>query len=248
MSVILKRSAGAESDNDRTGECIRNIRKSQNMPDGNSENEYVRWTPGQNSKVLKELEVYAGRNGIPIIKPEIAKLLMILGRILKPLRILEIGTAIGYSSIFLSAVLEPGGKIDTIEKNGLRVDEARANIKKAGCESLINVIAGDATEVLKYLKGPYDMVFQDAAKGQYAELLPDCLRLLRTGGIIASDNVLFRGIVGRDGEIPGRNRTIAARMNEYIGLICGSEMLDTSIIPIGDGISVTYKKGGTSVG
>jgi predicted O-methyltransferase YrrM len=218
------------------------------MPTENVENEYIRWTPGQNSKILKELEVYAEQNGIPIIKPGIAKHLMILGRILKPLRILEIGTAIGYSSIFLSTVLEPGGKIDTIEKNGLMVEEARANIKKAGCDSLINVIAGDAAEVLKYLKGPYDMVFQDAAKGQYAKLLPDCLRLLRDGGILVSDNILFRGLVEGNGKVPGRNRTIAARMKEYIGLICGSEMLDTSIIPIGDGFAVTYKKGGTSVG
>lgn len=215
------------------------------MPNENKENEYIRWTPGQNSKILKELEIYAGQNGIPIIKPSIAKLLLIFGRILKPLRILEIGTAIGYSSIFLSSALEPGGKIDTIEKSELMIEKARSNIKKAGCESLVNVIAGDAAEVLKYLKGPYDLIFQDAAKGQYAELLPDCLRLLRTGGILASDNVLFRGLVEGNVETPRRNRTIAARMREYIAMISGSEMLDTAIIPVGDGLSVSYKKGGT---
>lgn len=213
----------------------------------NRGNEYIRKTSGQNSGILKELEDHAAQNGIPIIKPETARLLLVFGRILKPVRILEIGTAIGYSAIFLSSVLEPDGKIDTIEKNDQMVDQAKANIKKAGCENKVNVIAGDALEVLKYLKGPYDMVFLDAAKGQYVEFLPDCLRLLRIGGILASDNVLFRGLVAGGCEPPRRDRTIVARLREYLDMICGSEMLDTSIIPIGDGVAVTYKKGGALV-
>ncbi|MDD4189449.1 MAG: O-methyltransferase [Eubacteriales bacterium] len=218
------------------------------MPCENERNECIGWTPGQNYEILKELEIYASQNNIPIIRPEIARFLLIIGSILKPVRILEIGTAIGYSAIFLASLLKPGGTIDTIEKNERMVRQAKSNIKKAGWENKIKVIAGDALEVLPYLAGSYDMVFQDAAKGQYIEFLPDCLRVLRVGGILASDNVLFRGLVDGGSEIPKRNRTIAARLREYIGVICGSEMLDTSIIPIGDGLAVTYKKGEISGG
>lgn len=204
--------------------------------------EYIRNTIEKDEGILKELRNYAKLNNIPIIQPEVAKLLLVLGRIVKPERILEIGTAIGYSSILLSETLRPGGLIDTIESFDVMIEMARKNIKAAGCQDVINTIAGDAAEVLRCLDKKYDLIFLDAAKGQYLELLPDCLRLLVPSGVLISDNVLYKGMVANDKLIIKRKKTIVRRLREYLYYICNDESLDTCILSVGDGIAVSVKK------
>ena len=205
-------------------------------------NEYIRKTIQKSKGILQELEEFAKENHVPIVHPEVAKLLQVLGMIKKPTRILEIGTAIGYSSILLSEILEPGGKIDTIERYELMVEHAKNNIKKSKLEDVINIITGDALEVLKCLNKQYDIVFLDAAKGQYPEFLPECLRLLSPSGLLISDNILYKGMIATDDLVVRRKKTIVKRLRNYLDILCSSEDLETSIIPIGDGVALSYKK------
>lgn len=205
-------------------------------------NEYIRKTIQKSTGILRELEQFAEQNHVPIIHPEVARLLVVLGNLHKPRRILEIGTAIGYSSILFSTFLQHGGVIDTIERHDLMIERAQGNIKKAGLENTIHIIAGDAVEVLKCLDKRYDMVFLDAAKGQYPEFLPECLRMLNKGGLLVSDNVLYKGMIANDDLVVRRKKTIVKRMRDYLDSICRNDELETSIIPIGDGIALSYKK------
>ncbi|NLL04309.1 MAG: O-methyltransferase [Clostridiaceae bacterium] len=205
-------------------------------------NEYIRNTIKKSEGILKELEEFAKENHVPIVHPEVAKLLQVLGILKKPKRILELGTAIGYSSILLSQILDTDGKIDTIERYELMVERAKDNIKKAKLEDVINIITGDALEVLKCLNKQYDIVFLDAAKGQYPEFLPECLRLLSPTGLLISDNILYKGMIASDDLVVRRKKTIVKRLRFYLDTLCNSEDLETSIIPIGDGVALSYKK------
>lgn len=204
--------------------------------------EYIRKTIRKNEGVLAELEAYAEEHHVPIIQPEVASLLKVLGRLVRPERILEIGTAIGYSSILLSDILEPGGRLETIERYDLMIEKAAENIKKAGLEKIICIIPGDASEVLRCLDKQYDLIFLDAAKGQYPDFLPECLRMLRKGGLLISDNVLYKGMVANDELVVRRKKTIVTRMRFYLDSLCQSEELDTSIIPVGDGVALSFKR------
>ncbi|HOQ00529.1 MAG TPA: O-methyltransferase [Acetivibrio clariflavus] len=205
-------------------------------------NDYIRNTIRKSEGILKELEEFANKNHVPIVHPEVAKLLQVIGMIKRPARILEIGTAIGYSSILLSEVLQPNGRIDSIERYELMVERAKSNIKRAGLENVINIIAGDALEVLKCLNKQYDLIFLDAAKGQYPEFLPECLRLLSPGGLLISDNILYKGMIANDELVVRRKKTIVKRLRNYLDTLCNSDNLETSIIPIGDGVAISYKK------
>jgi len=205
-------------------------------------NEYVRNTIRKNDGILKELEEFAEKNHVPIIQPEVARLMQVLGRIIRPKNILEVGTAIGYSAILLSEILEPDGKIDTIDRYELMIERAKENIKRAGLSAVINVITGDALDVLKCLDKKYDLIFLDAAKGQYMEFLPECMRMLKPKGVIRSDNVLYKGMVANDELVVRRKKTIVRRMRDYLDAICNCDELDTSLIPVGDGFAISYKK------
>lgn len=205
-------------------------------------NEYIRKTIKGNTGILAEMEEFAHQNHVPIIHPEVGRMMTVLGNMLKPARILEVGMAIGYSTILFSTFLQPGGKIDTIERYDLMIERARYNIKRAGLEDTINIIAGDALEVLSCLDKKYDMIFLDAAKGQYPEFLPECLRMLNKGGLLVSDNVLYKGMIASDELVVRRKKTIVKRMRDYLDSICKNEELETSIIPIGDGVALSYKK------
>lgn len=205
-------------------------------------NNYIRNTLKQNDGILLELEKFAKEHHVPIIHPEVASLLRVIGLTVRPGRILEVGTAIGYSAILLSTVLESGGRIDTIDRYELMVERARSNIKKANLQDVINIIAGDALEVLKCLDKQYDMIFLDAAKGQYEEFLPECLRMLRSGGLLVSDNVLYKGMIANDELVVRRKKTIVKRMRSYLTTICNMDELETSILPVGDGVAISYKK------
>lgn len=188
------------------------------------------------------MEQYAKERHVPIVTPEVGQLLIVLGRIIKPERILEIGTAIGYSSILLAGVLAPGGRIDTIERQEEMLRKAHENIKKAGLEHAVSIIAGDAQEVLQCLDKQYDMIFLDAAKGQYPEFLPECLRMLKRGGLLVSDNVLYKGMITGTEPVARSKRTIVNRMRTYLDMLCSDTTLDTSVLTIGDGVALSYKR------
>ena len=199
---------------------------------------------GLNTPFLEELEVKAHADGIPIIRRATQSLIKFVLADLKPASILEIGTATGFSAIFMATY---GGNvhIDTIENYKKRITEAKQNIADAGLEEVINLIEGDAESVIEELaaKGKsYDMIFIDAAKAQYLNYLPVCKNLLRTGGILISDNVLFDGdIVLSRFAVRRRDRTIHARMREYLRTIAEDEDLVTTILPIADGMTLSVK-------
>lgn len=199
---------------------------------------------GLNTPFLEELEVKAHADGIPIIRRATQSLIKFVLADLKPASILEIGTATGFSAIFMATY---GGNvhIDTIENYKKRITEAKQNIADAGLEEVINLIEGDAESVIEELaaKGKsYDMIFIDAAKAQYLNYLPVCKKLLRTGGILISDNVLFDGdIVLSRFAVRRRDRTIHARMREYLRTIAEDDDLVTTILPIADGITLSVR-------
>jgi predicted O-methyltransferase YrrM len=190
---------------------------------------------------LIELEKYAYEKNVPIIKPETARYLEVMCSIKSPSKILEVGTAIGYSSIVMAKTCGDKTKIDSIEINKKNVIKARQNIKKLGYEDLITVLYGDALDVLHYLRNRYDMIFIDAAKGQYIEFLSLCLNLLKDDGIIITDNIFCQGLVPTTEKIVRRKRTMVRKVNEYIDVIMG-EGFRTSLICIGDGVAVSRKK------
>jgi predicted O-methyltransferase YrrM len=205
--------------------------------------EFLRSVIRRKTGFLRELEEYAKLHHIPIIQPESAALMRVLVKLHKPEKILEAGTAIGYSACILSDAMDGSGIIDTIEIDEDMAEMAKRNIKAMGYDKTIRVILGDALEVMECLSSSYDMIFLDAAKGQYNEYLKHALRLLRPGGLLVSDNVLYKGLVAQKDKVQHKQRTIAVKLREYIENICSDERLETSIIPVGDGMAISFKKG-----
>ena len=161
----------------------------------------------------------------------------------QPSRILEIGTAIGFSAILMSEYLPENGHITTIEKYEKRIPIAKENFRRAGKEEQITLMEGDALKVMETLRGPYDFIFMDAAKGQYIHYLPDVLRLLSDGGVLMSDNVLQDGdVIESRFAVERRNRTIHGRMREYLYELKHHPKFETSILPLGDGVALSVKK------
>ena len=196
-----------------------------------------------NTPFLNELEKYAKETDVPIIRKEMQSFLRFLLTMKRPMRILEVGTAIGFSALLMSEYAPEGCQITTIEKYEPRIPIARENFKKAGKEECITLLEGDATDILKELDGTYDLIFMDAAKGQYIHFLPDILRLLELGGLLISDNVLQDGdVVESRYAVVRRNRTIHGRMREYLFELTHHPRLETSILPVGDGITLSVKK------
>ena len=196
-----------------------------------------------NTTFLDELEKYAKATDVPIIRKEMQIFLRFLLGYAKPLKILEVGTAIGFSALLMSEYAPEGCQITTIEKYEKRIPLARENFAKAGKEDCITLLEGDAADVLKELEGPYDLIFMDAAKGQYIHFMPDILRLLAPGGLLISDNVLQDGdIIESRFAVTRRNRTIHSRMREYLFELTHHGQLETCILPVGDGITLSVKK------
>ena len=161
-----------------------------------------------------------------------------------PRSILEVGTAVGFSALLMSEYAPADCRITTIENYEKRIPAARENFRRAGKEGQITLIEGDALDVLKKLEGSYDFIFMDAAKGQYIHYLPEVLRLLKDGGVLVSDNVMQDGeVIESRFAVERRNRTIHARMREYLYELKHTEELLTSILPLGDGVAVSVKKG-----
>lgn len=197
----------------------------------------------KNSSLLEEIEQEARLADVPIIRREMQSFLKVLLMIQKPLKILEVGTAVGFSALLMSEYAPEDCRITTIENYEKRIPIARENFSRAGKEDVITLIEGDAAEVLKTLEGTYDFVFMDAAKGQYIHYLPDVMRLLAPGGVLVSDNVMQDGdVIESRFAVERRNRTIHARMREYLYELKHNEALETSIIPLGDGVAVSVRK------
>ena len=195
-----------------------------------------------NTPFLDEIEKYANETNVPVIRKSMQSLLKFLLAYAKPKSILEVGTAIGFSALLMSEYAPDDCRITTIEKYEKRIPLARENFRRAGREDRIKLLEGDAALLLKEMEGSYDMIFMDAAKGQYIHFLPDILRLLAPGGLLISDNVLQEGdIVESRFAVTRRNRTIHARMREYLYELKHHPMLETCILPVGDGVTLSTK-------
>jgi len=193
------------------------------------------------SGILRELQDIARLNNVPIIRNDSAALLEVLVKLHKPAKVLEAGTAIGYSAILMAKAGAKG--IDTVEIDLDSVVIARENIKKAGLDKVIKVIPGDATEVFSCLTKTYDMIFVDAAKGQYFQMYDDIIRLLKPGGLLVCDNVIFYGkIFQKPEDSPHKHRTIIANMRSFLEKLFADKRLTSSIIESGDGMTVSIKE------
>lgn len=202
---------------------------------------YIRSELPKKQGLLGEMEKYAEENSVPIVPPETAALLSVLSNSVKPMNILEIGCAIGYSAITLSEGLGIGGQITTLEYNSDMVKIARANIEKAGLSDTITVVETDAKDYIKDLNGVYDMIFLDGPKAHYIYMLDDCVRLLRKGGLLIADNVLYKGMTTTDDLVIRRKITIVRRLRRFITELNSRTDLKTSILPLGDGMTISVK-------
>lgn len=196
-----------------------------------------------NTPFLNEIEKKALEEQVPIVRKSTQSLLKFLLALTKPENILEVGTAVGFSALLMDEYSPKGCHITTIEKYEKRIPAAMENFRRAGAEGRITLMEGDAAELLKELAGPYDFIFMDAAKGQYGNFLPDILRLLAPGGILVSDNVLQDGeIIESRFAVTRRNRTIHTRMRDYLYELKHHPLLETAVLPVGDGVSLSTKK------
>lgn len=194
---------------------------------------------------LDTLERYAKETNVPIIRPQMQSLLRLLVTWGRPMKILEVGTAIGFSALLMSEYAPVGCHITTIEKYEKRIPIAKENFEKAGKADYITLLEGDATEILASIKndGAFDLIFMDAAKGQYINFLPDIRRLLSPTGLLVSDNILQDGeLIESKYAVIRRNRTIHNRMRAYLYELTHCEELETTILPIADGVALSAKK------
>ena len=195
-----------------------------------------------NTPLLDKIEQEALNAFVPIVRREMQSFLKVLLAVRRPIRILEVGTAVGFSALLFCEYAPEGAQITTIEKYEKRLPVARENFRRGGKEAQITLLEGDAAEILSSLTETYDFIFMDAAKGQYIHFLPDVMRLLEVGGVLVSDNVLQDGdIIESHYVVERRNRTIYKRMREYLYELKHDERLITSIVPIGDGATVSVR-------
>ncbi len=204
---------------------------------------FIRSLEPPESPVLEEIREEAEKNGVPIVRLETGALLSFFTGLLKPGKILEIGTAVGYSGTLMLLKAPENCTLTTIENYEPRIPVARENFQKAGVADRVTLYTEDATDVLKKLDGPYDMIFLDAAKAQYIVWLPELLRLLPPGGVLIADNVLQEGdILEPRAAIRRRDRTIHKRMRAFLYEIKHRDDLDTAVLPLGDGVTVSVRK------
>ncbi len=201
---------------------------------------YLRDVIPQSGGQLAEMESYAKENSVPISQPESIRLTEILLKIKNPQSVLEIGSAIGYSAIRMA--LSSDAEITTIELSDEMADIAEENIKRAGLANRIRLIRGDAAEVLKKMDGNFDVIFIDAAKGHYMDFFKECDRMIAPGGLLISDNVLYKGMTATDELVVHRKITIVRRLRKYLEMLKGNENYATAVVPIGDGVALSVKK------
>lgn len=206
-------------------------------------NDYINSLYLPNTDYLNNLEEQAHRDYVPVIRKDVQNLLKYLLSYHKPSRILEVGTAIGFSAILMAEYNPVPCEIITIENYAKRIPIARSNFKEAGYADNITLLEGDANDILKQLDCGFDFIFMDAAKGQYLNFLPEIMRLMNPGAVLVTDNALQDGNVKESRYAIGRrDRTIHGRMREYLYTLTHMEELSTVVLPIGDGITLSYKK------
>ncbi len=205
--------------------------------------DYIRERTITDNLLLKEMELFAKENSVPIAEPETARLISVITKLVRPMKILEVGCAIGYSAMIMSESLPEGGHITTLEYDPKMVALARKNIKKAGLSDKITVIEADAKDYISYLDDSesYDIVFLDGPKAHYLFMLDDAVRLLKKGGLLISDNILFKGMTADDNHFARRKVTIINRLREYIDALMAHPQLHTSILSQGDGVTLSVK-------
>ena len=204
---------------------------------------YINSLDRGNTPFLEELEQTALRDRVPVIRREMQSFIKTFLAMNQPGRILEVGTAIGFSTLLMCEYGREDLQIVTIENYDKRIPIARENFRSAGREDQITLLEGDAGELLKTLEGPFDMIFMDAAKGQYIHWLPDIRRLMAKGSVLISDNVLQEGdIIESHYLVERRKRTIYKRMREYLYELKHDPSFVTSILPLGDGVTVSVKQ------
>lgn len=205
---------------------------------------YIRTLLPKSSGLLGELERYAEEHKVPIVQPEIAQYLKVLMKVQKPARILEIGTAIGYSATLMAEQMDRG-VIETIELKMEMVEKAGETFEKLKrYKPDVDIIQhhGDAISVLEKMSGEFDMIFIDASKGHYKAFFELCMPMLKPHGLIVSDNVLYKGMVATNLYLVRRKITIVKRMRTYLDFISNHPMLDTTVLPMGDGMAISYKR------
>ena len=203
---------------------------------------YINSLDTGSGQFLDQLELQAKKDRVPIIRREMQSFLKVLLQIKKPTKILEVGTAVGFSALLMAKYTPEDTRIVTIEKYEKRIPVAKANFQAAGMDHRITLLEGDALEILREMEDSFDLIFMDAAKGQYIHFYPEVMRLLAPEGILVSDNVLQEGdLIESHFAVERRNRTIYKRMREYLYVLKHDERLETSILPVGDGAAVSYK-------
>lgn len=203
---------------------------------------YIRSVLPDHQGILREMEAYAhGEAHVPIVQPEVARYLEVMCGILRPRTILEVGTAIGYSASVMYHASGCRPHITTIERYDKMVQLAKENFARQGISEDIELIEGDAVEVIAQLEGPYDLIFLDAAKGQYPHFLEHSIRLLRPGGVLICDNVLYKGMIAEKRLVIRRKITIVKRLRRFIQEIMQRPELDTSLLPLGDGVTISRR-------
>ena len=203
---------------------------------------YINSLDTGSGQFLDHLELQAKKDRVPIIRREMQSFLKVLLQIKKPTKILEVGTAVGFSALLMAKYTPEDTRIVTIEKYEKRIPVAKANFQAAGMDHRITLLEGDALEILREMEDSFDFIFMDAAKGQYIHFYPEVMRLLAPEGILVSDNVLQEGdLIESHFAVERRNRTIYKRMREYLYVLKHDERLETSILPVGDGAAVSYK-------
>lgn len=203
---------------------------------------YLRSLKKDNDPLLEKIRAKAMEEGVPIIRDEMADFMAFLMKLLKPNKVLEVGAAVGYSALVMKKNLPDSTHITTMELDEGRIAQARLNFEEAKADN-ITLLEGDATPILQSLESEdYDFIFMDAAKGQYIVWLPEIMRILKKGGVLVTDNVLFDGDVLRSRYgVVRRDRTIHERLREYLYTLKNTEGLTTTIVNIGDGAALTIK-------
>lgn len=203
--------------------------------------EYLHLIRRERTGILAEKEKIWRASGLPIAEPEVGDLIEIICTLKQPKRILEIGTCVGFSSLLMSQTV-PDAEIITIERNPVMIKDAKVNLEQFDKRKKITMLEGDAGKILKELNGSFDLVFLDAAKGQYPTYLPEIKRLLVSGGVFISDNVLFNGYVAKGTPDRHRNKTIVVRLDEYLKMLEADTDFKTVLLPISDGVTLSIKK------
>ncbi len=203
--------------------------------------EYLHLIRRERTGILAEKEKIWRASGLPIAEPEVGDLIEIICTLKQPKRILEIGTCVGFSSLLMSQTV-PDAEIITIERNPVMIKDAKVNLEQFDKRKKITMLEGDAGKILKDLNGSFDLVFLDAAKGQYPTYLPEIKRLLVSGGVFISDNVLFNGYVAKGTPDRHRNKTIVVRLDEYLKMLEADTDFKTVLLPISDGVTLSIKK------